>query len=409
MPSHTVTGLNWQRTISIPSFTAKSSFLRRLQLRRRQRGKSFATASASSSGVSLVGFLRARICLRVVGRCARSSSRCFGSKTLKEHDRIVNTQKLASFCVRDAGVGGYVVVVIEARLGSPARNVAAAIVGEKPLKGRNDRSSLRIARRDGTAHAGIAALELHFAYAKRHENVLIRGEKLIFPKGRDAVDFQRVAKTQPHVAQGKSGEQGCNCLERSGRNDRRTVGDGVIGEAFGSIAHGDRLVEKSAKPLRCVHRAAGELESFRGSAAAVGYGKGNGAEVRCVSRPNQVNGSGALPVHPLAVRRIQGPGAVEFQPAARPDTRFLDLHGVKRLDRVQLNDGKPRRHRRGFHGQILAKLSGQEGPAEASLWKFNPRRETGPGPHAQERRRPARRSRSSAACRSENIRQSARI
>src|SRR2546429_686519 len=114
-------------------------------------------------------------------------------------------------------------------------------------------------------------------------------------------------------------------------------------------------------------------------------------------------------VHPLAVRRIQGPGAVEFQPAARPDTRFLDLHGVKRLDRVQLNDGKPRRHRRGFHGQILAKLSGQEGPAEASLWKFNPRRETGPGPHAQERRRPARRSRSSAACRSENIRQSARI
>ena len=287
--------------------------------------------------------------------------------------------------------------------------MAAAIVGEKPLKGRNDRSSLRIARRDGTAHAGIAALELHFADAKRHENVLIRGEKLIFPKGRDAVDFQRVAKTQPHVAQGKSGEQGCNCLERSGRNDRRTVGDGVIGEAFGSIAHGDRLVEKSAKPLRCVHRAAGELESFRGSAAAVGYGKGNGAEVRCVSRPNQVNGSGALPVHPLAVRRIQGPGAVEFQPAARPDTRFLDLHGVKRLDRVQLNDGKPRRHRRGFHGQILAKLSGQEGPAEASLWKFNPRRETGPGPHAQERRRPARRSRSSAACRSENIRQSARI
>src|SRR5206468_420017 len=103
------------------------------------------------------------------------------------------------------------------------------------------------------------------------------------------------------------------------------------GEAFGSIAHGDRLVEKSAKPLRCVHRAAGELESFRGSAAAVGYGKGNGAEVRCVSRPNQVNGSGALPVHPLAVRRIQGPGAVEFQPAARPDTRFLDLHGEARI------------------------------------------------------------------------------
>src|SRR2546429_7161745 len=38
--SHTVTGLNWQRTISIPSFTAKSSFLRRPPLRRRQRGKS---------------------------------------------------------------------------------------------------------------------------------------------------------------------------------------------------------------------------------------------------------------------------------------------------------------------------------------------------------------------------------
>src|SRR5215831_1471443 len=72
-----------------------------------------------------------------------------------------------------------------------------------------------------------------------------------------------------------------------------------------------------------------------------------------------MNGSGPLAVYPLAVRRIEGPGAVEFQPAARPDTRLLNLHGVKRLDRVQLNDGKPRRDRRGFHARILTKLSGQ--------------------------------------------------
>src|SRR5437764_14240961 len=97
-------------------------------------------------------------------------------------------------------------ILIEARFGSPTRNVAAAIIGKKFLKTGNDRARLRIARRDGTAHARIAALELHFANAKRYEFVWLRSEQLIFPEVRDAVDLERSAETQPHVAGGQSGK-----------------------------------------------------------------------------------------------------------------------------------------------------------------------------------------------------------
>src|SRR5437588_10979926 len=106
--------------------------------------------------------------------------------------------------------------MVEARLGSPVRDVAAAIVGKEFLKARNDCPGLRIARRDRAAHAGIAALELHFADAKRHENILVCGEKLVFPKGRYAIDFQRGAKTQAHIADGEPGEYGANRVERRG-------------------------------------------------------------------------------------------------------------------------------------------------------------------------------------------------
>src|SRR5207237_1800390 len=126
------------------------------------------------------------------------------------------------------------------------------------------RARLRIARRDGTAHARIAALELHFANAKRYEFVWLRSEQLIFPEGRDAVDFERSAETQPHVAGGQSGKHGCGRVERGSGNYGRAVGDRIIGKALGRVEHGDGQVDTGAKALRRVGGTACEFDRCYG-------------------------------------------------------------------------------------------------------------------------------------------------
>src|ERR1700758_1347161 len=115
-----------------------------------------------------------------------------------KHNGITDAQKLARFTCGDARVGGHAVEMIEALERRPGGKCSAALLGEALLKTGKLGAGVRIARRDGTACAGIAALEMRVAHAKAHEILLVRCEKLIFPKRRDAIHFQRGAKTQTH-------------------------------------------------------------------------------------------------------------------------------------------------------------------------------------------------------------------
>src|SRR6266568_3348196 len=67
------------------------------------------------------------------------------------------------------------------------------------------------------------------------------------------------------------------------------------------MADGDGLLEEIGKPLGGGRRITREGEGFGWDFAAVPRnGKGDGGEVRCESRADQVNGRSALAVHPLA-------------------------------------------------------------------------------------------------------------
>src|SRR5712692_8502749 len=96
--------------------------------------------------------------------------------------------------------------MIEAPLRRPRRERRAAEFREALLKAGELRASVRIARRDRASRAGMAALEIHIADAKAHRRVGFRAEKLVLPERWDAIQFQRGAKAQPHVAGSQPGK-----------------------------------------------------------------------------------------------------------------------------------------------------------------------------------------------------------
>src|SRR5258707_926201 len=71
-----------------------------------------------------------------------------------------------------------------------------------------------IARRDGTARAGIAALEGDFANLKSNWIIFVFAEKLIFPERGHAIDFQRGAESFTSFVQRDAGKKFGDCLQR---------------------------------------------------------------------------------------------------------------------------------------------------------------------------------------------------
>ena len=67
-----------------------------------------------------------------------------------------------------------------------------------------------------------------------------------------------------------------------------------------------------------------------------------------------MDGCGALAVNPLSINGIERPRAVEFEPAARADSRFFYLERIERFDRMQLDVCQARRNRGCGHAEILA-------------------------------------------------------
>src|SRR6202022_167973 len=101
--------------------------------------------------------------------------------------------------------------MVEAGGGGPGRQSFAAQIAETFLEAGEGGAGLRIARGDGAAGAGVAALETDFADAEAHDAALVFAVELIFPERGQmcvrvrgacglrgnfaAVDFERGAKS----------------------------------------------------------------------------------------------------------------------------------------------------------------------------------------------------------------------
>lgn len=155
------------------------------------------------------------------------------------------------------------------------------MVGEMFLEAFENNAGEGIAGRDGATGAGIAALEMDIADLKTDGAALVFAEKLIFPEGGDAIDFERGTEAKADVVDGKAGEPISDGLERGSGDDGGAVGDGVVGEAARGIADDDLLLEEHAEPLGGVRMAIGERESDCGNAATIaGDGKSDSAQIR---------------------------------------------------------------------------------------------------------------------------------
>jgi len=139
-------------------------------------------------------------------------------------------------------------------------------------------SGERIAGRDGTTGAGIAALEIYFADFEADYAAFVFAEELVFPEGGDAVDFQCGAEAlagfvecdagetlgqrgKPFVPQGKPLGDG---LQRGGGDDGGAACNGIVGKTVFGVADDDLLIEEDAEPFGGVIVGFGEGEGARG-------------------------------------------------------------------------------------------------------------------------------------------------
>ena len=95
--------------------------------------------------------------------------------------------------------------MVEAGAGGPGRQGGFAELGEALLEALEDFAGLGITGRDGTAGAGIAALEIYFADFEADYAAFVFAEELIFPERRDfrrcdggavAINFECGAEAQ---------------------------------------------------------------------------------------------------------------------------------------------------------------------------------------------------------------------
>jgi hypothetical protein len=267
-----------------------------------------------------------------------------------------------------AGVGGEAVEVVEAGAGGPGRQGGFAELGEAFLEAFEDFAGLGIAGRDGATGAGIAALETYFTDFEADYAAFVFAEELIFPKGGDAVDFERDAKALAGFVESDSrktlrswAEPLSYGFERCGGDDGGAAGNGVVGETVFGVTDEDLLLEEDAEPFGGFFVGFGEAEGAgRDFAAIARDGEGDFAEVGGVGGADEMNGGSALAVDPFAIDGVEGPGAIEGQAAGGADAGRGDGDGVEGFDWVEADVDEARGGLRRRHGESLAEERSNE-------------------------------------------------
>ena len=248
---------------------------------------------------------------------------------------------LAGFGGSDTGVGGETIEMIEARGGGPGRKLRVAQLAESFLKADGVGTGVRIARGNGAADTGVTAFEGDFADAEADDAANFGTEELVFPEGGDAIEFESAAEAQAGFGERHAREPGANGVERGGGDDGGAVGDGVVGDPGGIVAHHDGVLEILSEPRRGGFRAAGKREGGGGNIAAIGgHNEAHAAEVGRVGGANQVHGRRACCVDQAAVQGIQSPDTVKRKAASGADGRCLYFNRVERLDGMDLDAGE---------------------------------------------------------------------
>jgi hypothetical protein len=255
------------------------------------------------------------------------------------------------------------------------------LLGEMLLECGNELAVARIARGNGTAGTGIAAFQMNFADGEADYAAFVFAEELIFPEGRNAVDFESGAETAADVVEWETGRGSgwgdfggagnqvtvvlrkpiSNRLQGSGGRDGWAVGDRIVREATFGIADDNLLLEKDAEPFGGFVVSVGESEGARGNLAAVGgNSESDGREVGGVGGANGVDGGSAFAVDPFAVDGIESPSAIEGKTAGWGDLGLQDGDGVEGFNGMQTDVGEIGFVKRRGHGKSLAGVGGEE-------------------------------------------------
>jgi hypothetical protein len=200
---------------------------------------------------------------------------------------------------------------------------------------------VRISCGNRATDTGIAAFEGDFAEFETDDAAKLRGEELVFPEGRYAVEFECGPETQAGFGDGEGGEPVADGVERSGGDDGGAVGDEVIGNAGRIVADHYRLIEKFAEPCRGYGRFAWKCEGSVGDfAGIIGCAQSDAGEIGSVRGANQVHSGGTGGADNASVERTDGPGAVEFKPPGGADGCGLDFDGVEGFNGMDLDSGQ---------------------------------------------------------------------
>src|SRR5271163_3961782 len=270
-----------------------------------------------------------------------------------EDKRIADAEKLAVFAGGHARVGGQAVVVVESGFRRPGGEVRTAKIAERFLEAREDLASLRMAWGNGTARARIAALEFDVTDPEAHRAAFFLAEELVFPERGHAVDFERRAEAQAHFLERHARKQIAGGLQTRGGNDGRAVSNSIIGKTFRRMPHDNLLIKILAEPGFGSGSVAWKIQSDGPELAGVGgRGEGDAAQIGRVACANEKNRRRAFAVHPLAIDRVERPGAIELETASGADTCLLHVDRIERFDGMESEVCKARRS---DHLRILAK------------------------------------------------------
>src|SRR5256885_15898514 len=113
----------------------------------------------------------------------------------RERYWIAEAEEFALLGAWDTSVCGQTIKMVEAGCGGPGGKGTPAHVAEFFGEAENFFAVARIARRNGAARAGMAALECDCADFEADCVILVGAEEPILPKCGDAVDFECGAET----------------------------------------------------------------------------------------------------------------------------------------------------------------------------------------------------------------------
>src|SRR2546421_2694743 len=136
----------------------------------------------------------------------------------RERYWIAEAEEFALLGAWDTGVCGQTIKMIEAGCGGPGRKGIAAHVAEFSREAEDFFAGARIARGNGAARAGMAALECDCADFETHGVIFVGTEEAVLPKCGDAVDFECGAETFARFVQRNAGKPVAYSFEGSGRN-----------------------------------------------------------------------------------------------------------------------------------------------------------------------------------------------